>query len=119
MVSTTEHYSDPGPSQQKTLVSHLETTLGVQYLRAVPTLSHGELLSTNTTACIDTLQLARTQKQNYRSQKARIVHLETFTELWTLMGRTLFLLAGVAGFPGLGGRRFHRGLSCTKGVLVQ
>jgi hypothetical protein len=36
---------------------------------------------------VEILQLTRTvsQKQNYRSQKARLVQLVTFPELWTLM----------------------------------
>ena len=36
---------------------------------------------------VDIFQLTRTVslKQNYRSQKARLVHLETFPELWTWM----------------------------------
>jgi hypothetical protein len=47
----------------------------------------------------DILQLTRTvaQKWNYRSQKASSVHLETVSELWTLMDQVfVFILAGGA-----------------------
>lgn len=42
-----------------------------------------ELLSTKTISWVNIFQLARTigQKRNYKIQKARLVHLETFLEL--------------------------------------
>ena len=58
----------------------------------------GDCLRTKTISWVDILQLTRTvsQKQNYRSQKARLVPLEPFPELWTLMNEVfVFILAGV------------------------
>jgi hypothetical protein len=49
-----------------------------------PLLSQSELLSTNLVSWIDVLELTRTvsQKQSYRSWKARLVDLETFPVPW-------------------------------------
>ena len=72
--------------------------MGVQDPSVAPSLPQGGLLSTKPVVWVDKLQLTRTvsQKQNYRSQKARLVPLEPFPELWTLMNEVfVFILAGV------------------------
>jgi hypothetical protein len=79
--------SDTGLSQKKVFSSWLATTLGIPDASVALSLSLNELLRTKTVFWVDILQLARTvsQKHNYRSQKARLVHVETFLELWTLV----------------------------------
>lgn len=56
------------------------TTLVVWDPRVFLVLSRGELLSTKAIFWVDVFQLTRivSQKQGYRSQKARLVDLETF-----------------------------------------
>lgn len=63
------------------------TTLDVQEPRVALSLSLDEILRTKTTFWVNVLPLTRmvSQKQNYRSRKARLVHLEIIPELWTLM----------------------------------
>jgi hypothetical protein len=42
------------------------------------------------------------QKQNYRSQTARLVHLETFPERWILMVSAFVLVLGGGAVSALG-----------------
>jgi hypothetical protein len=64
------------------------------------------------------LQLARrvSQKQSDRSQKARLVHLETFPELWTLTDSVFVsVLSGGSTCHVLQPEwHFHHGVSCAK-----
>lgn len=55
-------------------------TMGVRDSSVTLNLSQDELLITKTIAQADILQLTQTvsQKQHYRSKKARLVHLEAF-----------------------------------------
>lgn len=68
-----------GLSQEKVFSSWPATTLGIQDGSVSLSLSQDELLSTKTVFRVDVLQLTRavSQKQSYRSQKARLEHLET------------------------------------------
>ena len=76
-----------GFSQHKVFISQLVATLGVQDPSVAPSLSQGKPLSTKPMFWSVILQLIGTvrQKQNYREQKTRLVHLDIFSGVWALM----------------------------------
>ena len=86
-VFTREDCSDMGLNQHKVFISWLVATLGVQDPSVSPSLSQGKPLSTKTVFWSVILQLIGTvrQKQNYRKQKDRLVHLEIFSKVWALV----------------------------------
>ena len=73
-----------GLSQWKVFINPPESTMGVWHSCVGLSLFQGELLSTKTMFWVDKY-LTKSQKQTYRSQKARLVPLETFPELWILI----------------------------------
>lgn len=92
--------SDMGLSQLEVFSSRPTTTLGIPDASVALSLSPDELLRTKTVFWVDILQLARTvsQKQNYRSQNARLVHVETFLDcgLWWIRSLFSFWLVAVS-----------------------
>lgn len=92
-----------GLKPQKIFFKQALTISCIRHPSVALSLSQGECKHKNHTP-VNTLQLTVSQRQSYRSQKARLAHLETSSRLWTVIYK---VIVAFSFFPFFGGGTWY------------